>query len=177
MGEQRLLVYGVDSVCGRADRLRDIAQLHGDDAVQRSRLLHLRDKIGAGKICVRSIVPGNLQSGETLARRAIMVGDHGDEVIELYDLPHAFHRLGLAVVDAFELAAEDRARRERREFQARQQGVDAEFGRAVHLRRRIGALRGRSDQLEILRILQRDFIGGRIGRRLVGERAIGELAA
>ena len=106
-----------------------------------------------------------------------MVGHDGDRIVQADDLAHALDRPRLAVVEAGHLAAEHRTRGDGRDLHPRQPHVDAILRGPVHLRRCVEPLRGRSNQPEVLRLLEGDLRGHRQFGRLVGQRAVGERTA
>ena len=62
-----------------------------------------------------------------------MIADDRDEIVEHDDLLHAGHRLGRAVVDMRDFAAEHRACGDRRELHAGKHRIDAVDDLAVGL--------------------------------------------
>src|SRR5262249_56548826 len=90
---------------------------------------------------------------------------------------HALDRLRLAVVHARKLAAEHWASRHRGDLHAGDLYVDAELRGAIDLVGGVQALGGRADQLEVLRLLERNIAWQRQRSRLVDQRAIAEAAA
>ena len=95
----------------------------------------------------------------------MMVGDHGDGIVDAHHLAHALDRARRRLVQRFRLAAEHRRDGDRRDPHARQLGVDAVIGAAVDLVGRVQPLGRRADQGEVLRILQRDAVGRRHRQR------------
>ena len=87
-------------------------------------------------------------------------------------MAHALDRHGLAVVDARELAAEDRTCGHGGELHAGDHRVDAEHGLAVHLVRRVETLGRRSDEGEVLGVLERDLVRHRQLRRRVDQSSV-----
>ena len=87
-----------------------------------------------------------------------MIADHGDRVVNFDDLAHAGNFLRVGIVDTCERAAEHRAVRDRRVDHVRHAHVQSEHGGAVHFLRRIEALHGGADQLEVFRIFQRHVL-------------------
>ena len=126
---------------------------------------------------VRPFVPVDLERLEALLGRPHVIADHGDEIVEHHDLPHARNLLRGAVVDLADLAAEHRSMRQRCELHARQHRVDAVDGLAVDLVRRVEPLQRLADIDEILRVLERDILGRGLAARGLRQRAIGKLAA
>ena len=108
--------------------------------------------------------------------RAHIVGNHADRIVEMHDLVHAFDGQRLAVVDAFQLAAQHRTGGDGADLHARHLHIDAVDRRAVDLVGRVEPLGRRADQLEVLGILERDLLRRRQRRSLVDQRAVGERA-
>ena len=81
------------------------------------------------------------------------------------------------IVDALQLAADDRAGRNRGDLHVGHLDVDAELGGAIDLAGNVETLGRGADQREVLRLLKRDIGGNRQLRRGVGQRAIAEPAA
>ena len=106
-----------------------------------------------------------------------IVGDHGDRVIEPHHLSDTGEGLGLRVVHAGEFAAEHRAGGHARVLHSGNPHIDAVLRRAVHLVRRIEALDGRTDQPEVLRLLELDVAGQTHAGGSVHQRPIVEATA
>jgi len=100
------------------------------------------------------------------------VGDDRDAVGDLHHVDHTGHRSGLGGIETFDRAADHRAHLDRRVDHARQLHVDAEFGRAVDLGRRVEPLSALADDGEVFRVFQRDLLGHRQLRGGRGERAV-----
>lgn len=66
-----------------------------------------------------------------------MIADHGDQIIEYHDLPHAREAPGLCVVNLFDFASEHGTRHQGRDPHSRRHDVDAEERLTVDLVRRI----------------------------------------
>ena len=126
---------------------------------------------------VGSVVPFDRQRGQSLLRRAHMVGNNGDGVVEPHDLTHALDRLGRRVVHALHATAEDGRLRERRDFHARRSSVDAIDGRSVDLGWSIEPLGRCADEIEIPLTLEDDACRDRHGGRVCGKLAISEASS
>src|SRR4029078_6455463 len=74
------------------------------------------------------------------------------------DLAHTFDGLRCAIVYTFHPSAEYRGLGQCGDLYARRTNVYAENRRAIDLRRTVETLGRGADQLEILRLLQRDFL-------------------
>ena len=74
-----------------------------------------------------------------------MFGHDGDRILQLHDLPYAFHGFGLSLVDALQFAAELRTNGNRGDLHARQSNIDAVSRRSIDLAGRIHALGRRAD--------------------------------
>ena len=144
--------------CAR-HRLVDIADVLRDHARLQGGLFELVQDIFGAELCVRAVVPLDDQGREAFLRGSHVIGDHGDGVVEPHDLPYTLDRLGRRIVNALNAAAERRRLRQCRELHARRTGVDAEDGRSIDLRQQVEPLRRCADQLEILRLLERHFLG------------------
>ncbi len=128
----------------------------------------------AAEIGVLAFVELKLQRAPAFHGGPGVVGDHRDAARNLNNLLDAGNGLGFRVVEAGNLAAEDRAARDHGVNHAGTPGVDAEAGGAVHLAGRVQALGRCTDQVEILGILQRDLGGHRQLARGVRETAIAQ---
>ena len=64
------------------------------------------------QLCVRALVPLDLERGQAFLGCAHMRGDDGHGIVEADHLKHILDGQRLAVVDALELAAEHRTNRE-----------------------------------------------------------------
>ena len=122
------------------------------------------DDVGAAHLRVRAVVPLDGGRLKSLLGRAHMVGDHGHGLVDPDHLAHALDRARRRLVQRFRLAAEHGRDGDRRDLHPRQLRVDAEFRVAIDFVRRVQPLRPRTDQGEILRILQRQLSGVGTGR-------------
>jgi hypothetical protein len=100
-----------------------------------------------------AFVPGDHERREAALGGPRVVADHGDRIVRLDDLAHAGDPLRVGVVDAAKRATKHRTRRDGRVDHVRDPHVEAEYGRAIHLLRRIEPLDRGADDLEVLRIL------------------------
>src|SRR6185295_9644363 len=82
--------------------LGDIALFVSHDAFLLRGDFHLLHDAGGRDVCVRTIVPVDVESGQALHGRPHVIADHRDGIIELHHLTHALDRHGLAVVDVDE---------------------------------------------------------------------------
>ena len=135
------------------------------------------DDVGGADRSVRSVVPTDVERLESLFRRPHVIGHHRDRVVEDDDLADPFDRLCLAVVDADQLATDHGTRGDGGDLHSRQLDVDAELRGPIHLPGGIEALGRRADQLEVLRVPERDLRWDRQLRGPVRQYAVGELAA
>ena len=87
--------------------------------------------------------------------------DDSDRIIEPNDFLHAPDCLGFGVIDAPHPAAKHGRSGECGDLHARQRHVDAVYGGAVHLLRRVQTLCGRADELDVCRRFERDVFGYR----------------
>ena len=92
---------------------------------------------------------------------------------------HALHGCRLGFVHRLELAARHGTNRNGRDLHAGQSHIDAVLCLPVNLVRRVEPLGGRADQLEVLGVLEHDFVGrgNRQRCRPFRERAVVEPAA
>jgi len=108
MREERNLVRRLHLGDATGQHLGDIASVACDCAGRQRCMLEIRCDAGGRELPVPAVVPFDLERGQALLRRTHVVGNHGDAIVEQHDLAHALHHPGVAVVDTFELAAEDR---------------------------------------------------------------------
>ena len=101
-----------------------------------------------------------------------MVGHDGDRIVEPYDLTHALDGLGRRIIHALHTTAEDRRLGEGRDLHALRTNVDAIDGRSVDLRRRVQPLGRSTDELELLRPLERYVFWNRDAGGVGGKFAI-----
>ena len=177
MRQERQLVHRFDfsgRACHCLDRVAVVACHHARFQRRVSQRPH---DIRGPDLSVRPLVPADVERGEALLGRPHVVGHHRHRVVQANDLAHARDRFGPGVVDAREPAAEHGAGGERGDFHVRKSHVDAELRRAVDLGRRVHALGGRADQLEVFRVFEGHAArhpqrGGLVDQRAVAERAI-----
>ena len=130
-----------------------------------------------GDTGVGSVVPGDVERRQALFGRPHVVADDGDQIVQHHHLAKTRHSLGLAVVDAHDLAAEHRRVGEGGELHTVRQGVDAVLRRAIDLGGRIEAFERPADQAELRGLFQRR-IGGRLqAGGAAGQGAIGDAPA
>ncbi|PZV34504.1 hypothetical protein B5V02_32055 [Mesorhizobium kowhaii] len=124
-------------------------------------------EVGRGKAAgVRAFVPGDVKCAELLESGAHVLRHDRDGIIQANDLAHALDRHSSCFIDMRQRAAENRTGRDSRDPHPWQLHVDAENGFAVDLVGRVDALGGGSDQLEELRVLERNSPQA-VGRRTV----------
>ena len=177
MREERHLVHRLDLLRGARHGLGDVAVVARHDARLRGRHGQLLYDVGGGELGVGALVPLDRERGEALLRRPHVLGDHGDGVVEPHHLVHALDRLCLAVVHAREPAAEHGTGRHGGDLHPGDLHVDAELRCAVDLVGAVEPLRGRADQLEVLRVLERDRARHPQKNRGVHEGAVAQAAA
>ena len=175
VGEEGKLVGGIDRLA-RSDALRGIADRFRYGSFLLAGAADLFPDLSGRDRGVGAFVPDDFEGVEPLHRRPHVIADDGDEVVQNNDLSNAGKALGLAVVDAADLAAKHRTRRQGGEFDARRHRIDAKSRLAVDLVGRIQPLQRLADELEVCRRLQRRVLGGRHPRGSGDERAIGELS-
>ena len=175
--EERHLVDRLDLLGGAGHRLGDIALLARDrPRLLRGRLELLHD-IGGTELGVWALVPADVERGKALLGRPHMIGDHRHGVVEADHLVHALDRLRLGFIDAGELAAEHRTGGNGGDFHTGDLHVDAVLGLAVDLVMAVEALGGGTDELEVLRVLERDPVRPRQHCCLIDQGPVVELAA
>ena len=161
MGEERQLVDGFH--CGDSVRhgLVDVALTarHGARALRCP--LQLPDDIRRAEARVRALVPWDVEGRESLPRGPHVVCDDRDRIIEPHDFLHAPDGPGFGGIDAPHPAAKHGRSGECGDLHARQRHVDAVYGGAVHLLRRVQTRCGRADELEVCRRFERDVFGYR----------------
>ncbi len=155
---------------GRALLARDHARL------LRGRLELLHD-IGGAELGVRALVPADVERGKALLGRPHVIGDHRHGAAEANHPVHAFNRLRLGVIDARELAAEHRTGGDGGDFHTGDLHVDAVLGLAIDLVLAVEALDRGADELEVLRVLERDLVRHRQRCSLIDQGPVLELAA
>ena len=105
-----------------------------------------------------------------------MGADHGHDIVQRHQL-QAGHGFELAVVDMGNLAAHHGRSGEGGDLQAVHPHIDAVLRSAIDLVRRVQALHGLADQLEVLVGLERDVLGSGQFRGRRGERTVRQFAA
>ena len=129
------------------------------------------------RLRVRTRVPLWRCRGEALLGRPCVRGDDGHRVIEPDDLAHAAHGHRFRFVDRNELSTERRRSGHHSELHSRQPDIDAELRAAVDLARAVETPVRRSDQLEVARLFERNFVRNRQLRRGIHQPAVAEPAA
>ena len=155
-----------------AKALATSPSLPGDDAGILRGDIHLLDSAGGRDICVRTVVPVDVERGQALHGRPHMIADHRDGIIEPHHLAHALDRHRLAVVNVDELAAKHWTSGHGGDLHAGNDRIDAEHCLAVHFVGRVDTLGGRTDEREVLGILERDLVRYRQLRRRVRQSSI-----
>ena len=120
------------------------------------------------------VVPFNHQRRQPFLRRAHVIGDDSDGVVEPHDLTHAFDGFGRRIVHVLDATAEDRRLRKGRDLHAWRPNIDAIDSRSVDLRWCVETLGRGADELEILWLLERHAFGDRHAGRVGGKFAIFE---
>ena len=104
-------------------------------------------------------IPIDLERGSPALRRPERIGDHGDAHRQHPYRHHAGNGERCGIVDAAQDTVERRRALEHRHFHPGQFEVDAEYGAAIDLRRRVETRRTRTEQPELHGIFER-----RLGR-------------
>ena len=172
------LVGGLERLAAGGQRRGGVAVVprHETGLAGRGRVL-LRDPRG-GELVERALVPLDLESLPALERDPEAVGDHGDAVGHLDDVPDPGDRLGRGRVERLHLAAgHDRAPLDRSDQQAGQAHVDPVDGLAVHLLGHVDARPVLPDVAELILALERRILRHRQRLRLVDQLAVQETPA
>ena len=164
----------VDRLLERRDCVAVVAQQHSGLLRQNVALRPQRLRALGG---TRSFVPLDLEEVASLEGVPARVGHDGDTGRDRHDGAHPGRPLRGLRVEAGDLAAEDRAARDRGVEQPGHPDVDAVDRASVHLQGRVGARQAPADEAEILRILQRRVLRHRLGRRLIDQVSVGEAPA
>ncbi len=192
MRHVRLVVLGADHLGRAGERGVGVALLADHLAGLGRGRRHLLVVLLAVVDAVRAVVPLDLQRLATLDRRPGVVGDHRDAAerrelgrrhaaLDLHDVLDPGDRLGRAVVDRLDLAADHRRARDHRVLHARQLDVGAvdrlAGGDVVQVVDRDLAL---ADVAELALVLVGQRLGGRVrvllGRDLHLGHGLGEIA-
>jgi hypothetical protein len=176
MREKRNLILRLDLGDGARHRLVDVSDVLRDSPRFARGLLELAGDVVGRELRERPVIPFDDERGQSFLRGAHVIGDDGDGIVEADDLAHALDGFRSRVVHALHATAEDRRLRERCDLHAGRPYVDAVHGRSVDLRRRVEALQGLADQLEVLRLLERNLRGDRKARRVGGKLAVAQLS-
>ena len=166
------LVDGLEGLGPARQGLIDIAVVaRGLHGIVECGAIHLR-KLIAVDLARLADVPLRLQPGQRPLGAPVGVGSndrHG--IVEFHHLEHARRAVEHGVIDALELAAGNRAGRDRGEHHAWNLRVDAEFGGAVGLVDHVDPRQRLGEESELSRRLDR-----RLGRECHLRRVGGELA-
>src|SRR5208337_3610510 len=154
--QKRQLVDGFDGFYGTGHRFCDVALALGDHCGSVRGVFELFDDILGRNIGVFPVVPRDVERSQALLGSPHMIRDDSNGVFEANDPPHAPDRFRFPIVDVRQFSANHRASRHSGNLHAQDFDVDSKLRFAVHFVGRVEALGGRTDQLEVFWVYQRD---------------------